>query len=36
MFDYQKVFDGYCRENGLDLRLSTEMPEGFEGVLPVP
>ena len=31
MFDYQKVFDGYCRENGLDLRLCTEMPEGFEG-----
>ena len=31
MFDYQKIFDEYCRENGLALHLCFEMPEGFEG-----
>ena len=28
MFDYQKIFDEYCRENGLALRLCVEIPEG--------
>ena len=27
MFDYQKIFDEYCRENGLALRLCVEIPE---------
>ena len=31
MFDYQEIFDEYCRENGLALHLCFEMPEGFEG-----
>ena len=31
MFEYRKIFDEYCRENGLALRLRFEMPEGFEG-----
>ena len=31
MFDYQEIFDEYCRENGLALHMCFEMPEGFEG-----
>lgn len=31
MVDYQKIFDAYCRDKGLALKLSFEMPEGFEG-----
>jgi len=30
MFDYQTHFDSFCRENRLDLRLSFEMPPGYE------
>ena len=30
MFDYQTHFDSFCRENGLDLRLSFDMPPGYE------
>ena len=30
MFDYQTHFDAYCKEHGLTLRLSFEMPEGYE------
>ena len=30
MFDYQTQFEQYCRENRLDLRLSFEMPPGYE------
>ena len=31
MFDYQEIFDEYCRENGLALHMCFEMPEDFEG-----
>lgn len=30
MQEYQKYFDAYCSENGLALRLSFEMPCGYE------
>ena len=30
MFDCQAHFDRYCRENGFDLRLSFDMPPGYE------
>lgn len=30
MFDYQVHFDRYCWENRLDLRLSFDMPPGYE------
>ena len=30
MFDYQAHFDRYCRENRLELRLSFDIPPGFE------
>lgn len=30
MFDYQTHFDRYRKENGLDLRLSFDMPPGYE------
>ena len=30
MFDYQTLFNRYCRENGFDLRLSFDMPPGYE------
>lgn len=28
--DYRSYFDDYCRETGLQLRLSFDMPEGYE------
>ena len=30
MFDYKRQFDAYCKENGLALRLSFDMPPGYE------
>lgn len=30
MFDYKKYFDLYCEENGLELSLCFDMPEGYE------
>lgn len=30
MFDYIKHFHLYCRDTGLDIRLSFEMPQGYE------
>ena len=30
MFDYRKYFDLYCRETSLPLRLSFDMPAGYE------
>lgn len=30
MFDYKKYFNTYCKENLLDLRLSFDMPLGYE------
>ena len=30
MFDYKRYFDEYCLENGLALRLSFDMPPGYE------
>ena len=30
MFDYKRYFEVYCRENGLDIQLSFDMPEGYE------
>ncbi|MBP5726441.1 MAG: GNAT family N-acetyltransferase [Clostridia bacterium] len=30
MFDYQRYFDLYCKENGLELNLCFDMPEGYE------
>ena len=30
MFDFQQCFVSYCRETGLDIRLSFDMPEGYE------
>ena len=30
MFDYQRYFDTCCKENGLELNLCFDMPEGYE------
>ena len=30
MFDYKTYFDTYCKENGLELSLCFDMPEGYE------
>lgn len=30
MFEYQNIFDTYCKESGLALQLSFEMPGGYE------
>ncbi|MBR7081278.1 MAG: hypothetical protein IKI49_01005 [Oscillospiraceae bacterium] len=30
MFDYRKYFDMYCEENGIELRLSFDMPPNYE------
>ena len=30
MFDYTGIFEAFCEKNGLSLRLSFDMPEGFE------
>lgn len=30
MSEYKKYFEAYCKEHGLELRLSSEMPVGSE------
>ncbi len=30
MSEYKKYFEAYCREHDLELRLSFEMPIGYE------
>ena len=30
MFDYNRHFDKYCFENNLELKLSFDMPPGYE------
>lgn len=30
MFDYQRHFQAFCGETGLDIRLSFRMPPGYE------
>ena len=29
-FEYRKYFDSYCKESGLELQLSFDMPSGYE------